>query len=78
MIDRKIVKKYSKDDITVVWQPHICEHSGICARELGSVFNPHRRPWIDMDAATAERIVEQVERCPSGALTWRKTDSPDE
>jgi putative redox protein len=28
------------------------------------------RKWIDPDGATAERIQQQVARCPSGALVF--------
>jgi uncharacterized Fe-S cluster protein YjdI len=62
-------KKYSNDDITVVWDPDLCIHAGNCARELGSVFDPKARPWVNMDGGTSEQIVGQVARCPSGALS---------
>ncbi len=61
--------KYTNGSITILWQPEICIHSGICARGLASVFDPKRKPWIDMDAADSERIVQQVKKCPSGALS---------
>jgi uncharacterized Fe-S cluster protein YjdI len=70
-----MVKHYSNDDITVVWQPDRCQHSGICFRGLPAVFDPRRRPWIQLAHADSATIVAQVERCPSKALTWRaKTD----
>ena len=62
--------KYSNNDITVVWKPEICQHSTICWKELIQVFNPKERPWIKMDGATSERIIEQVKKCPSGALSY--------
>jgi uncharacterized Fe-S cluster protein YjdI len=65
----KTTHQYSKDGVTVIWKPALCTHSAVCARGLGSVFNPAARPWIDMDAAPIERIAEQVRRCPSGALS---------
>ncbi len=34
------------------------------------VFNPKERPWIKMDGATTEKIIEQVRQCPSGALSY--------
>ena len=66
---RHITKRYSNGDVTVVWQPDLCVHSGICARGLFRVFNPRRRPWVDMNAATTDEIVAQVGKCPSGALS---------
>lgn len=69
--------KYTNGEITVVWKPGICQHSAICWKGLIEVFNPQVRPWIKMDGATTERIIEQVGKCPSGALSYFKnTDSP--
>ena len=62
--------KYPNEEITVIWRPDICIHSGICARGLGGVFNPKRRPWIDMSQAETQEIIEQVKKCPSGALSY--------
>jgi len=74
--DRKeAAVRYSNGEIVVLWKPNKCAHSGTCARGLGAVFNPQRRPWIDPLAATTEEIVAQVEKCPSGALTWEKAPS---
>jgi uncharacterized Fe-S cluster protein YjdI len=71
-------RQYTNGEITVVWKAERCAHSGICARGLGDVFSPRRRPWIELQHATSERISEQVERCPSGALTWfRNVRPPD-
>jgi uncharacterized Fe-S cluster protein YjdI len=65
--------EYTKDGVTVVWKPSVCVHSAKCVLGLGSVFNPRARPWVNMDAAPAERIVEQVKKCPSGALSYRNS-----
>ena len=68
--------EYTRDGLTVVWKPALCQHSGICARGLIEVFDPRRRPWVDMDGAPLDRIVEQVVKCPSGALSL-KTAEPE-
>jgi putative redox protein len=62
--------KYSNDKITVVWKPDICQHSTHCWKELIQVFDPRERPWIKIEGATTERIIEQVKKCPSGALSY--------
>jgi len=62
--------KYSNDDITVVWKPNLCQHSTLCWKGLIEVFNPREKPWIKMGGATSERIMEQVKKCPSGALSY--------
>ncbi len=68
MTSKDIIKRYSNGEITVVWQPSLCIHSGICARGLPKVFDPRRRPWIILDGFDTETIVNQVGACPSGAL----------
>jgi len=70
-------KRYSNGEVTVVWKPKQCMHSGICFAGLGKVFNPKRRPWVDLSQATTEQIVAQVQECPSGALSLAaKDDAP--
>lgn len=60
---------YTNGETTIAWKPDICTHSGICAKGLAAVFDPRRRPWIDMGQADTQRIIEQVNKCPSGALS---------
>ncbi|MCU0697106.1 MAG: (4Fe-4S)-binding protein [Myxococcaceae bacterium] len=64
-------KEYSNGEVTVVWEPKKCMHSGICFAGLGKVFNPRRRPWVDLSQASTEAIVAQVKECPSGALSLK-------
>ena len=51
---------YKNNDITVLWQPTLCIHSGICFKGVPQVFDPRRTPWIEMDKASTETIIEQV------------------
>ncbi len=60
---------YSNGEITVVWQPDMCIHSAICFKGLAGVFDPRRKPWIDMGKAETAQIIGQVKKCPSGALS---------
>ena len=62
--------KYSNNEVTVVWKPNICIHSTLCWKGLIKVFNPKEKPWIKMNGATTEKIIEQVKKCPSGALSY--------
>lgn len=71
-------KRYSNDDITIVWKPEACIHSTLCWRGLISVFNPRNRPWINLDGADNEAIIAQVEKCPSGALSWHRKNEGEE
>jgi len=70
---KEIVKKYNKGDLTIVWKPAVCIHSTICwkkATGLPDVFNPMVKPWIRPEAASKEAIIEQIKKCPSGALSF--------
>lgn len=67
---KDITKKYTNGEVTVVWQPSQCIHSTICFRGLGEVFDPQKRPWITPEGASTERIIQQVKKCPSGALSY--------
>ncbi len=63
-------RRYTKDDLTVIWTNSLCVHSGKCIRGLGQVFNLQNRPWIDLSKADKEAIIKQVDQCPSGALSY--------
>ena len=67
-------KKYTKDDLTVIWSKDKCIHSGICVKGLGIVFDPNQRPWIDVNKASANEIMKQIDQCPSGALSYQQSD----
>lgn len=68
-MEKAITKHYSNGEVTIIWQPKLCIHSGICAKGLPNVFQPKERPWIKIDAATTQQLVEQVAHCPTGALS---------
>ena len=67
-------KSYDNGEIVIRWQPEKCTHSGNCVRGLPNVFNPKKKPWIEIDNADTERLVAQVNKCPSGALTYYAKD----
>ena len=67
-------RRYSNNDITVFWKPSACVHASYCYRELIEVFDPSRRPWVDMSGSTTDRIIEVVDLCPTEALAWKWND----
>lgn len=79
MSDKKnIVKKYSNGEVTVVWKQDLCIHSENCFRGLPEVFNPKQRPWINAEGAGTQAIIDQVKKCPSGALSFYMNEEKQE
>ena len=71
----KRLQHYTADGITVTFDPNICIHSGVCVRGLRAVFDVGRRDWVHADAAPADIVAAQIDRCPSRALKYTRTDT---
>lgn len=72
-------KAYHGASIEVSFDLDRCIHVAQCLLGLPDVFDLDRRPWIRPDAAAADDVARIVERCPSGALQYRRLDGgPDE
>ena len=65
-----ITKKYTNGEVTVVWKPDLCIHSENCFHGLPQVFDPRNKPWVNVQGASTETIVQQIKKCPSGALSY--------
>ena len=65
-------QEYSNGEITIVYKPDVCRHSGVCVKTLPKVYNPNVNPWINPRNATKEELINQVSKCPSGALSIKK------
>ncbi len=64
--------------VTVRFDGQKCVHSRNCVLGDPRVFVPNAPgPWIHPDAASVERVVELVHACPSGALTYERTDGEE-
>ena len=63
-------KTYDNGEITIAWKPSICIHSKLCWKNLPHVFNPREKPWIKHTAAETKVITDQIDKCPSGALSY--------
>jgi uncharacterized Fe-S cluster protein YjdI len=70
-----MTRKYTNGEITVLWKPHECQHSARCFMALRAVFDPVKRPWIDMNGAPTAEIISTVNHCPSGALSYSKNEN---
>jgi uncharacterized Fe-S cluster protein YjdI len=69
-----VTREYRSGQIAVQWYAERCIHSARCIRAAPGVFDPQRRPWIDLSGAPADLIAEAVERCPTGALHYTRFD----
>ncbi|VAW56879.1 hypothetical protein MNBD_GAMMA07-2664 [hydrothermal vent metagenome] len=56
--------------ITIHDNRRICAHAGVCTDNLASVFRMKKDPWINPDAADVKDIMEVIQNCPSGALSY--------
>ena len=74
----EIKKTYSNEDITVIWKPGVCIHSTKCWKASLKIFNPQRRPWIDLSAGETDEIIRIVDNCPSGALSYEKNENSNQ
>lgn len=63
-------KKYSNGEVTIVWKPEMCIHSALCVNGLPGVFDTGKKPWINAEGASTQAIIDQVSKCPSGALSY--------
>ena len=72
-MDAKDLKKeYSNGEVTIVWQNSKCIHSANCVKNNPDVFKNKEKPWITPKNSATEKIIETVNKCPSGALTYYK------
>ncbi len=63
-------KEYSNAEITIKWQPKLCQHAAVCIKTLPQVYNPNASPWISIENASSEELKKQISQCPSGALSY--------
>ena len=70
MNQKNKVKRYKKDELTIVWEPSKCIHSGICVKMLPEVYDPNAKPWIQPENASVAELKAQIDKCPSGALSY--------
>jgi uncharacterized Fe-S cluster protein YjdI len=72
MVDKpRRLQVYETPDVTVTFDPNVCQHTGICLRGLPAVFDVREKRWVRPENARAEDVIAQVARCPSGALQIR-------
>ncbi len=71
-MENKNVKEYKNGDFTILWKQDMCIHAAECVKALPSVYNPKKKPWIVAENASVEELKNQINKCPSGALSYKK------
>ncbi len=61
---------YKGEEIVINDNRGVCSHDGSCFTNLPEVFRPREWKWIKAKNASADRIIETVRKCPSGALSY--------
>lgn len=69
---------YPGDEVSVEWDGRLCIHVGECGRADNELFVGGREPWCEPRVVSVEEVVEVIERCPTGALTYRRDDGKAE
>ena len=72
MEGKSIIKKYAKEELTIVWEPKKCIHAVVCVKELPGVYDPNAKPWIKPENASVDQLKSQIDKCPSGALSYEQ------
>lgn len=71
------IDEYIGKAITIVDNRGVCAHKGACTDNLPQVFIPYDQrtdesmPWIEPDNASIKEIIATIEKCPSGALSYK-------
>ena len=73
-MEKKILN-YEGKEITVSYDLKRCIHAAECVKGLPSVFDPDKKPWVNPDEASAEKVADVIEKCPTGALQYKMKNS---
>ena len=67
-------KRFSGEQVDVDWDGRLCIHVAECGRAKGELFVGGREPWAQPDLVPLQEVIDVVERCPTGALTYEVKD----
>ena len=62
--------EYENGELIVRFNPIKCIHAENCANGLSEVFSTSIIPWINLEASSNKKIISQIKKCPSGALSF--------
>jgi CDGSH-type Zn-finger protein/truncated hemoglobin YjbI len=61
---------YVGQQLTVLDNRGICQHSGLCTDRLATVFSAASEPFVHPSGGRMDEIIRAVRDCPSGALSY--------
>lgn len=61
---------YVGQQVTILDNRGICQHSGYCTDRLKSVFRQNQEPFVAPSGGRMDEIIRAVRDCPSGALSY--------
>ncbi|MCU0481896.1 MAG: CDGSH iron-sulfur domain-containing protein [Anaerolineae bacterium] len=71
-------KRYEGDNVDITYNVKRCIHAAQCVQHLSEVFDTKKRPWINANGSTTEKVATTIELCPSGALHYDRKDGVKE
>lgn len=70
----QLIKTYENEELIVYWKPNKCIHAGKCVHGAPTVFDVDANPWININGSSTEHIKDVIDRCPSGALSYKEKE----
>jgi CDGSH-type Zn-finger protein/truncated hemoglobin YjbI len=61
---------YFGQQVEILDNRGICQHSGLCTDRLASVFRQGQEPFVAPSGGRMDEIIRAVRDCPSGALSY--------
>jgi CDGSH-type Zn-finger protein/truncated hemoglobin YjbI len=61
---------YDGQQLTILDNRGICQHSGLCTDRLATVFRTGAEPFVAPSGGRMDEIIRAVRDCPSGALSY--------
>jgi CDGSH-type Zn-finger protein/truncated hemoglobin YjbI len=61
---------FAGQQVTILDNRGICQHSGYCTDRLATVFHQGQEPFVTPSCGRMDEIIRAVRDCPSGALSY--------
>jgi CDGSH-type Zn-finger protein/truncated hemoglobin YjbI len=61
---------YSGEQVTILDNRGICQHSGFCTDRIATAFRTDKEPFVAPSGGRMDELIRAVRDCPSGALSY--------